>query len=259
MSGPEREALRQQVLLRSLLGDDAPAALARWMRDGPRFERGHAAYRANAGALAERALAAVYPTLQQLIGADSFAALARDHWRQRPPRDGDVARWGGELADFIAGAESLADEPCLVDVARLEWIVHRAAGAADALTLQGLERLGRDDPQRLALRLAPGTATLVSGHPVATIWQAHRSDAADRFDAVRRAYADGRGESVVVARRGWRVEVRAVDVGERRCTDALLAGASLAEALDAGGADFDFQAWLVDALRRQRIEAIEAL
>lgn len=261
MNGAEREALRQQMLLRSLLGDEPQSVLASWMRDGPRFDRGHAAYRANAGALAERALAAAYPTLQQLVGEASFAALARDHWRQRPPRDGDVAQWGGELADFVADAESLADEPCLADVARLEWVVHKAQGAADAAPLQGLARLGSEDPDRITLRLVPGTATLVSDHPVATIWHAHRSDAPDRFDAVREAYVAGGAEAVVVARQGWRVTVRKVGEGEWRYTEALLAGASLAQALAlalaASGAAFDFQTWLVDAVRQQRIEAVE--
>ena len=46
------------MLLRALLGDARPGVVGGWMRDGARLARGLAAYRANAGALAERALAA---------------------------------------------------------------------------------------------------------------------------------------------------------------------------------------------------------
>ena len=72
MNGAAREALRQQMLLRALLGDARPGVVAGWLRDGPRVDAGLAAYRANAGALAERALAAAYPTVQQLLGEVSF-------------------------------------------------------------------------------------------------------------------------------------------------------------------------------------------
>ncbi|MBA4175071.1 MAG: hypothetical protein C0505_00690 [Leptothrix sp. (in: Bacteria)] len=137
VSPHDRETLRQQMLLRALLGDARPACVGGWLRapgpaGGPDPARGLAAYRANAGALAERALAAAYPTLQQLLGADSLAGLARHFWHRHPPQAGDIARGGADLADFIAAAPALADEPYLADLARLEWAVHCAATAADA-------------------------------------------------------------------------------------------------------------------------------
>ena len=42
----------EKELLRALLNDARPGVVAGWMRDGERFGRGLAAYRANAGALA---------------------------------------------------------------------------------------------------------------------------------------------------------------------------------------------------------------
>ena len=67
-----READRQQLLLGVLGRTKAPDALAGWARDDLRFSRGLLAYQANAGALAERALAAAYPVTAQLLGAESF-------------------------------------------------------------------------------------------------------------------------------------------------------------------------------------------
>lgn len=252
----DREALRQQMLLRALLGDARPAVVAGWLRDGARFERGFQAYRANAGALAERALAAAFPTVQQLVGEDSFAKLARVFWRRQPPTDGDIANWGAALPAFIADDEALADEPYLADVARLEWAVHRAERAADAGPPQGLELLADADPAGLTLRLAPGTALVISPHPVATLWQAHRSAAEDRFAPVRQAFAAGQGEAVLVAREGWRATVAAVSAAEAAFLDELLAGRPLARALTAAGEGFDFEAWLIAALRRGLLSGV---
>ncbi len=255
----EREALRQQMLLRALLGDARPGVVAGWLRDGAGTARGLAAYQANAGALAERALAAAFPTVQQLLGEASFAGLARSFWRARPPQRGDVATWGGALADFIADDEDLAPEPYLADVARLEWAVHEAERAADAASPAGLERLDGHDPAALWLRLAPGTALVGSPHPVATIWHAHRSDAPDRFAPVREAFAAGRGETVRVVREGWRATVAAIGSDEARFTGALLAARPLGDALAQAGAAFDFGAWLVAALQGQWLAGVSAV
>jgi hypothetical protein len=254
----DKEALRQQMLLRALWADARPGVVAGWLRDGPRAARGLAAYRANAGAAAERALAAAYPTVQQLLGDESFAALARACWLRHPPAAGDLGLWGDGLPAFIADAETLADEPYLPDVARLEWAVHRAERAADAAPAQGLERLASDDPAALVLRLAPGTALVESRHPIVTIWQAHRSSAEDRFAPVRAAFETGAGECALVARDGWRATVRALQTGEARFTQAVLAGRSLGNALTHAGDDFPFEAWLIAALQQQRLAGVEA-
>ncbi|MDP1901085.1 MAG: DNA-binding domain-containing protein [Rubrivivax sp.] len=258
MTGSDKEALRQQMLLRALLADARPGVVGGWLRDGEGLARGLAAYRANAGALAERALAAAFPTLQQLLGEESFAALARAFWLRHPPLRGDMGLWGEALPAFVADAESLAEEPYLGDVARLEWAVHRAERAADGGAVAGLHLLGTDDPEKLWLRLAPGTALVRSPHPVATIWHAHRSQAEDRFDAVRAAFAAGRGEAALVSRQGWQATVRALADDEARFTEAVLAGRPLAQALLAAGADFAFEPWLVAVLQRQGLAAVTA-
>ncbi len=256
MTPAAKEALRQQMLLRALLGDARPAVVAGWLRDGTRFERGLAAYRANAGALAERALAAAFPTLQQLLGEESFASLARVFWQRQPPSSGDMACWGAELAAFIAADHTLASEPYLGDVARLEWAVHQAEQAADGAPPVGLELLSTHDPAELWLRLAPGSALVDSPHPVASIWHAHRSTAEDRYATVRAAFAAGTGEVALVTRQGWRAEVRVLPAPEATYTAALLSGHALARALKEAGAGFDFQAWFIAALQQQRLAAV---
>ena len=260
MKATDKEALRQQMLLRALWGDARPGVVIGWLRDGARADRGLASYRANAAALAERALAAAYPTIQELLGEDSFASLARACWLRQPPQAGDIGLWGGALGDFIADAESLANEPYLADVARLEWAVHLAERAADGVSApQGLEWLASVEPQNLRMSLREGAAVIESTHPIVAIWQAHRSSKADRFAPVRAAFASGLAETAWVTRRGWKADVRAIDAAQARFVAALLAGQSLARALDAGGEAFDFESWLIAALRESSIQAVEPL
>ena len=246
-----REAMRQQMMLRALWSDARPGVLAGWTRDGDRFARGLQVYQANAGALAERALAAAYPTVQQLLGEESFAALARAFWHEHPPAHGDVSTWGAELASWVARDAQLVVEPYLADVARLEWAIHLAQSATDGTPgVHGLEQLGSADPADLKLLAQPGTALLECTHPVVTIWLAHRSDAPDRFCAAQAALALGAAEFALVWRAGWRVQACALADTDWHFTRAVLQGATLGQALARAEQGFEFEAWLIRALQQ---------
>lgn len=245
-----REALRQQMLMRALWRDDA--ALQGWMRAPARASvaQGVMAYRSNAGALAERALGSAYPTLAALIGAESFAALARHFWHEHPPARGDVAQWGDALPAFIADSEQLAGEPYLADSARLDWAVHAATRAADVAGAwpPALDALASSDPSQLRLQLAAGAAVVASRWPIVAIWQAHH--AGEPFDNARAAFAAARGESAFVWRdERYAIHVEALDGADITFTTAVTHNHSLSAALDAAGVDFHFDRWLERALR----------
>jgi hypothetical protein len=252
-AGLQREAERQRLLLALLHGDASLAGAPGWLRDeragSARAERGLLAYRANAGASAERALAAAYPTVRLLLGDANFAALARALWHAQPPQRGDLAMFGDALPAFLAASPQLADEPYLADCARLDWALHCADQADDGADAPaGLQHLADTDPSALQIDLRPGTVLLASSWPVATIWHAHRATDPDRFAAVRSALAGGRGERALVWRHGWRGQVQALADTDARFVRALLDGQSLAQAIDGAGAGFDFEAWLLQAL-----------
>lgn len=255
------EAARQQALWRALsrAADGTDPGL--WQPPRAGWQRGLQVYQANAGAAAERALAAAFPTVAALIGADSMAGLARAFWHARPPARGDLGELGEALPAFIADSPSLASEPYLADVARLDWLLHRAEGAADAPDgLPGLQRLGDTDPAALRLQLAPGAALLASRWPVVTLWQAHQPAAgasADRFAAARAALAAGQGEMALVWRQGWRARVAGVSAAEAAFIAAVLGGQPLSLALEAAP-DLDFAIWLGEAVQQGRLVAIAA-
>ena len=94
-------ARQQSLLLQALFGRGEEV---RDELEEPLVNRGLQAYLANGQALAELALAAAFPVVAQMMGQESFAPLAHYFWRQHPPQRGDMAQWGGELADFLGAA-----------------------------------------------------------------------------------------------------------------------------------------------------------
>jgi hypothetical protein len=212
------------------------------------MSRGLMVYQANGHALAERCLRAAYPVIAQLIGIDSFNALARDLWHSEPPRHGDLAQWGDALPAFLAVNEQLAGVPYLADVARVEWALHRAAGAPDAEPdMPSFARLSSEDPEGLTLRLAPGTALITSAWPVVSLVTAHTTGEPTLTEAGRRL-RDRAGETAVVWRHGWRPCVAACRANVLGLLPALLRGAALTEALGQATDGFDFSDWLTQAV-----------
>ena len=254
------EAQRQQRLLAALATGAAPIGMLR--ESGARAARGFEAYRANAESIAERALASSFATVRAMIGDDDFGQLAREFRRADPPARGDLGEWGEAFPAWLAAHRGLTAWPWLADGARLDLALHRSERAEDAVfDAASLGLLASADPARLRLVLMPGAALLDSVWPIATLHHAHQleGEAAERaFADVRTAIAAQRGERALVARRGWRAVVLAVDAPTAAWTQDLLHGVNLADALARAGAGFDFAAWLATALRESWLRAVAA-
>lgn len=219
--------------------------------------RGLLAYRANGTALAERALAASYPVLAQLIGEESFAPLARHFWRHAPPMRGDVAQWGAALADFLDAAPQLASEPFLGDVARVEWALHVAATAADSTAdMASFALLASGDTDKATLTLSDGVMTLASAYPVVSLIKSHLH-AEPTLTHAADLLAAGVAEHALVWRQGFKPQLRSCSAAEHALVSALQARLPLEAALSAIVVDgssisaggFDFNGWLAHAVQ----------
>ncbi len=248
----DRELERQQRLLQSIQSPGS-GLLQDWVRPHlgaigepapATAKRGLAAYVAHAGATAERALAASFPTVQALVGDETFALMARALWRQHPPSRGDLGWFGEALPVFIAGDEQLADVPYLCDVARLDWAISRADSALDVeADLSSFHALSDTDPQALGAVLSAGAALIDSKWPIVTLWRAHQVVAAadgDAFGLAKQALQDQVAETAWVWRSGWKAQVQTVPAAQMRFLQALLERASLSQALSEAGDGFDF-------------------
>lgn len=248
------EALRQQALLAAFMAPAGHGVGPSLRESGERAARGIDAYRANAEALAERALAAVFGTVKAMLGEEDFAHLAADFWRARPPQRGDLGESGETFPEWLAAHPAMAPWPYLGDCARLDLALHRNERAADAaVDAASLALLETPDLDRLHLLLLPGTEVLRSAWPIGTIHRAHQAAAAQSeaaFDAVRIAFDSQRAEAVMVVREGWRGTVHLLDSAVADWTDRLLQGHSFDVALATAGEAFDFASWLATALRQ---------
>ena len=255
------EAQRQRLLLAALAGPWADTASALPVRESEaRAARGLEAYRANAEALAERALGAVFATVQPMVGEENFRHLASEFWQAQPPLRGDVGEWGGVFPDWLETHAAMARWPWLGDCARLDLALHHNERAADAVfDATSLALLESTDPALLSMPLMPGTAVLRSRWPVAAIHAAHRADEARSdaaFAAVREALDAGRGEQVLVVRQGWRAVAHVLGHADAEWMASLLAGANLSAALEGAGDGFDFATWLGTAVREQWVKGV---
>jgi Putative DNA-binding domain len=245
-------AFQQKALLDALFAGDGPGservATGALSQVAPFVGApGLRVYRNHAVAQATRCLGAAFPVLAQMLGEHNLAMLARDFWRAHPPVSGDLAQWGGALPDFLQNHDQLAAEPCLPDVARVEWALHLAGHAADqTLDAASFRLLAEHPPHSLSLRLASGAWVLRSHLPVASLVCAHR-EGTPPLDQIAHLVQFGVAESALVWRQGLRPRVA-------RCEDditdfllALLAGAPLAKALDCAPA-LAFDTWLPQAV-----------
>ncbi len=242
-------ARQQQALLALLFdwpNDDAQLSIASYA--DATWARGQKVYQANGHALACSALRTAYPVLVQLLGDESFDALARALWHAHPPLRGDAAQWGSTLTDWVRTSDQLACEPYLADVAALEWALHRAASAADGLSdPASFALLTTHDPADLLLVLAPASACLCSAWPVVSIVKAHLHPTPD-LTQVSQLLRDGIEQEALVWRSGLRPLVREAHRGETTFVTELLAGQTLGSALDQA-TDLDISAWLPMAVQ----------
>lgn len=267
MSTATKLAAAQQALLQALyLPRQADAikniaAYAQGVRAGGQnhLERGLQAYRSNGHALAQRVLAAAYPVVAQLLGAQSFDALSRHFWQNQAPACGDMAQWGGEFAAFLAALPDLVgEEPYLPDVARVEWALHASATAADGQAdMASFALLESTEPGALTLLLSAGATGLASRFPVVSIVQAHLDGAPSLQEAGERLRGQVQ-EAALVWRQGLRPSLRHAQPGEILFIAALQENRSLADSL-AAAPEFDFNQWLLPAVQTGLLLGASAL
>ncbi|MCL4798455.1 MAG: putative DNA-binding domain-containing protein [Burkholderiales bacterium] len=188
-----------------------------------------AVYRGNVYGNRANALGGAYPVVRKIVGAEFFDATAREFARTHRSASADLNEYGERFAEFLAAFEHTRDLPYLPDVARMEWLAHRAYFAADAAPFDPA-RLAAVPPERWAgLRplLAPACALLVSDWPLARVWTVHQDDYRGPLDVDLSAGP----ERILVHRPRWKAEVRAITAGDHRFLAAVQSGATLGDAL----------------------------
>ncbi|MFU8864932.1 MAG: DUF2063 domain-containing protein [Rhodobacterales bacterium] len=182
-----------------------------------------AVYRNNVQHSLTRALAARFPVIEQLVGAEFFTAMARIFIAAQPPSNPVLLNWGGAFPAFLDAFSPVAHLPFLGDVARLEYARGCAFHAADAAPA-ALDALHGPDPETLRLVLHPSVTLFTSTHPAVQIWQSHQ------HDATRGALQAGPDHALIAREPDFTVIVVPTDQGTHAVLTALAAGQSLGQA-----------------------------
>ena len=199
-------------------------------------ERRLAAYRRNVIGNWRATLASTYPVLAQLVGAKRFRELADCYIASCPSCNGDLNAYGGEMAALLETYAWCGELPYLTDIARLEWALLVAYGAADAAAfdLAALAAVPAEAQAALRLEVWAGGALIESAWPLVDIWLAHQLGDVGRDAAL--AVIDivpspAKICRALVVRVDGRVSVRALSVGEAVFLRALQSGQSLAQGI----------------------------
>ena len=244
------ELLRFQADFAAALRErDRTPAMQRWLAgDAALVDRRLAIYRANMVAAADKALASAHPVIRLVVGDEFFHGLAREYQRGTPSTSGDLTVFGASFGDFLATFEHTRGMPYLPDLARLEWAVHRAYGAADAPDWDPAS-LGTVEPERQAairFEWAPGTALVESAHPIVRIWTIHQAGYDGEFSV-----AWDKADTALVSRDGFVVTVADCGPADAAFIAASVAGVPFGDAAATALADhpsFDLGAVLGRAI-----------
>ncbi len=223
------QQLQQQFAEGLLNFDKAGDSLAMFSGDMALAKDRLALYRGNLNAIWTQTLVNAFPVIHQLVGGEFFEQAAREYGHLYPSQHGDLNHFGASFAEYLAQSASVAEYPYFADVARLEWLAHRAYYAEDAQVL-GLEDVAAaavHGVEQLRLLLHPACYLYQSAWAAADVWQAHQLDSELSYpeQLQRDTYA-------VVSRPAWQVRVTVAGKASYIALQALMKGKLLGEALE---------------------------
>jgi hypothetical protein len=219
---PEPHAATEAAFHHALWQAGPPPGLA--APDPTEIARRFAVYRNNVRHGLTRALAARFPVVEQLVGAEFFTAMARVFIAGAPPAHPVLLSWGEAFPAFLDAFPPLANIRWVSDVARLELARGRAYHAADAAPVPP-DALAVAHPERLRFTLHPSVELFASPYPAVRIWQAHQAGATPGATP-----GAGPDHALVARSYDFTVMVASFDAGTHSVLSHLSAGATLGEA-----------------------------
>ncbi len=114
-----------------------------------------------------------FPALVRLLGADAFAALARDYIAAHPSRHYSVRYLGRELGTFLAQHAQYGRDPVYAELATFEWALLEAFDAADAapIALAAVATLAPAQWPQMQFQFHPSLQSIHLRTPVPALWK----------------------------------------------------------------------------------------
>jgi hypothetical protein len=219
--------------LRSPPGQAPAAALPAALRDhGAAVDDRLAVYKNNVYARLIDALAASYPAVERLVGAEFFRYAAIEYIGRNLPRSPSLIGYGRHFPAFLAHFAPAASVPYLADVATLEWHYLEAYHAAEATpaAADSFAAALADPAQAPAFQLHPSARLMQSSFPVSRIWELN----VQPEPPSEKHRIPGEAEWLLIVRPQAVVEVRRIARGAYTALRAIEDGAGIAAALSTG-------------------------
>jgi hypothetical protein len=239
----------------ALLDRNDPPPSLRLAGDPDALQLRFGVYRNNVFSSLVSVLSARYPAVKVLLGEEFFRAMAAAFIRAHPPESPVMLEYGAKFPDFAAAFGAAVDYPYIAGVAQLEWAAHEATHAADA-SATDISALHTIDPARFGdavLRLHPAVRLVSSPYPVHSIWRASLDPSSEPEAELSGA------EHVLVTRPDFELAIQVVPRGAFAFLSALLDGAALGIAAEAGFAEdagFDLAQTLALAFASGAVEHV---
>ncbi len=235
----------QRDFRRALLGEGGEGIAALIVEDGLTAEHRLDVYRNNVLASLQEVLKDTFPVVCRLVDERFFLYATAAFMRAHPPREVCLVAYGAGFADFLAGFPACAPLVYLADVARLEWLMHEAAHAAQspALAPPAMSGVTEADMPRLTFTFDPTLGLIESPWPIERIWRANQSG----HENEAAIDLGGGGTRLEVRRRAGTVVFRSLDAATFTFRVGLLRGLTLAAATEAALADPGFDLGLAFA------------
>ena len=248
---------RQAAFADALLNPEIPVPDGVVDPAGAPAPKRFAVYRNNVTVSLVEAMATAFPTTEKIVGAQFFAAMAREFVRVHPPTSPLLMFYGKPFPGFLQSFEPVSHLSYLPEVAQLELFRREAYHAADARPLSPdfLGEVAPEDLGSMTVILHPSVRILDARHPALSLWEWN-----NRQDEDERPTLPEHGESVLIARPELVVEMRRLPPGGYQFLASLSAGAPLGAAAEASLADPEFDLTTnISSLLESRIVTVYSL
>ena len=205
----------------ALFGRRGASALTLSLAAQPAF----AVYRNTVLGACADALAANFPSVARLLGADAFRGVALGYVHVAPPRDARLLLYGDGFADYLGDHQAMRGLPYVAGVARLDrcWIEAHVAADAEPVDAAVLSDRGADALARTRLEPHPAARWHWAAEgPVRTIWRRERELRDEPLQ-----WTPGAGEGTLLTRPHEAVLWQPIDAAHCAFLDACASGAAL--------------------------------
>ncbi len=191
-----------------------------------------AIYQNNLRGALQNTLSQTYSVCCKILGENYFRQLVKNYIATYPSRHFDLNFYGRHFSDFLqncyATLDEITDFPYLSDLAKLEWLYHRAYYATESTNFdfEMFARLSEPQQSSVYFNLTEGLAFISSEYPIVSIWRLNKQE-----NITQTAIA-GLAESCCIYPNQYQVEITQINSRSYQLLNMINHQSSLSEIVE---------------------------